>query len=110
MALPSNFNHNIIRLNVRCPICASVYDWQRLRILGERENQVLTYIECGTCQTAVLSILSLGPSGMTAQGLVTDLSLDEVYGFDDRDDVTTNDALAMHEALESDDQALFQKP
>jgi hypothetical protein len=110
MPLPSNFNNNIIRLNVRCPICASVYDWQRLKILGERDNQVLTFIDCGTCSTAVLSILSLGPSGMTAQGLVTDLTFDEVFGLDERPDITTNDALDMHEALDENDQMFFQKP
>ena len=112
MALPSNnnFNHNIIRLNVRCPICGNVYDWQRLRILGERDSQVLTFIDCGVCSTAVISILSMSPNGMTAQGLVTDLTLDEVYGLDDLADVTSDDALDMHEALEGEHNIFFNKP
>jgi hypothetical protein len=103
MATPQPFNpNNLIRFNARCPICQSPYDMQKLRILGEREQQLLAYIDCPVCSTAMLTILSLGPSGMTAQGVVTDLSVDEVVEMDDWDHITTNDVLAIHEFLEAD--------
>lgn len=109
MALPSNFNHNIIRLNVRCPICGDVYDWQRLRILGERDQQVLTYIDCGRCSTAVLTVLSMSQSGMTAQGTVTDLTLDEVYDYSEDEAVTLDDVLAVHQLLDRDETRIITK-
>ena len=109
MPLPSNFNHNIIRLNVRCPICGDVYDWQRLKILGERDQQVLTFIDCAACSTAVLSVLSMGPNGMTAQGLVTDLTLEEVYDYSEEDLIGTDEVLEMHEILENNPKFIFQR-
>lgn len=75
---------------------------QKLKILGEREQQLLAYIDCATCSTAMITILSLGPSGMTAQGVVTDLSVEEVVESDAWNMVNTNDVLDIHEFLESD--------
>lgn len=103
MATPQPFNpNNLIRFNARCPICQSPYDMQKLRILGEREQQLLAYIDCANCGTAMLTILSVGPTGMTAQGVVTDLSVDEVFESDEWNRITTDDVLSMHEFLESD--------
>lgn len=96
------FNHNILRFNVRCPICSNMYDLQKLRILGERDQQVLAYIDCAVCGTALLSILSMTPSGMTAQGLVTDLTIDEVVDSEEWPAVSMNDVLELHELMESD--------
>ncbi|MBI2984385.1 MAG: hypothetical protein HYY50_02060 [Candidatus Kerfeldbacteria bacterium] len=109
MALPSNFNHNIIRLSVRCPSCSNLYDWQRLRILGEKDQQLLAFIDCGVCGTALLSILSISPNGMTAQGLVTDLTVDEVIDLEDRRTIGPDDALEVHEMLEADDRSFFRR-
>lgn len=103
MALPSNFNHNMLRLSVRCPSCSNIYDWQRLRILGEKDQQLLAYIDCTTCGTALLSILTVNPNGMTAQGLVTDLSADEVLDLEDADAIGPDEVLQLHELLDSDD-------
>ena len=103
MAMPQPFNPgNLIRFNARCPICQSAYDMQKLKILGEREQQLLAYIDCTTCSTAMLTILSLGPSGMSAQGVVTDLSVDEIVESDAWERISTNDVLDIHEFLESD--------
>jgi len=103
MATPQPFNpNNLIRFNARCPICQSVYDMQKLKILGERDQQLLAYIDCAACGTAMLTILSISPNGMTAQGVVTDLSVDEVVESDAWEQVSTNDVLAIHEYLESD--------
>lgn len=102
MALPANFNHNLLRLSVRCPSCASVYDWQRLKILGERDQQLLAYIDCTTCGTALLSILSMQPSGLSAQGLVTDLSVEEILMLENFESLNPDDILDFHQLLEND--------
>lgn len=96
------FNNNILRFNVRCPICANMYDLQKLHILGEREQQVLAYIDCANCGTALISILSMTAGGMTAQGLVTDLTIEEVVDSEEWEKVSMNDVLDTHELLEQD--------
>lgn len=94
------------RLNGRCPVCKAMYDFTRLKILGEKDQKVLAYLECQMCGTAILSILSLNPMGMSASGLVTDLLPEEVENFHHMQTVTGDDVLEMHEALEQD-AALF---
>lgn len=105
---PFNPNH-LIRFNARCPVCASTFDLQHLRILGEREQQVLTYIDCAECGTAMVSVLSMSPNGMIAQGVVTDLSPEELIDVHDTDNISMNDVLAAHEFLEAEGQPLFPK-
>jgi len=96
----------MLRMNVRCPACSNVYDWQKLRILGERDQQLLTFIECGTCGTSLLSILSLGQTGITAHGLVTDLTVDEVIDLENWGAVNPDDVINLHQLLERE-QANF---
>ena len=104
MATPPQqpFHHNVLRFNVRCPICSNAYDMQRLKILGERDQQVLAYIDCASCGTSLISILSMTPSGMNAQGLVTDLTIEEVVDSEEWEKVSMNDVLQTHELLEAD--------
>lgn len=105
MAIPSQpqFNPNhLLKLNARCPICGNLYDLQKLRIIGERDQQILAYIDCGTCSTALLSILSMSANGMTARGLVTDLSVEEVIDSEAWRSVHADDVLDLHEFLDSD--------
>lgn len=105
MSQPPNqppFHHNMLKFNVRCPICSNAYDMQKLKILGEREQQVLAYIECASCGTALVSILSMTPSGMNAQGLVTDLTVEEVVDSEEWNPISMNNVLEVHELLEAD--------
>lgn len=91
-----------MRLNGRCPICQAMYDFQRLQILGEQDQSILVYIECPVCQASILSILSMDPRGMSAQGLVTDLTSEEVIDLSDNEEINADDVLAVHEILEED--------
>ncbi len=96
-----------MRMNVRCPVCGHLYDLQRLKILGERDQQLLAFIDCQHCSTGLLSILSVSPGGMTAQGLVTDQTPEEIVDADDHAPVNNNDVLEIHEHLESDHANFF---
>lgn len=108
MALPSQFpNNNLLRFNARCPVCSNAYDLQKLKILGEREQQLLAYIDCPVCGTALLTILSVGQNGMTAQGVVTDLTVEEVVESEEWDPVGDNNVLELHQALESAEAKMF---
>lgn len=105
MAIPSQPQFNpshLLKLNARCPVCSNLYDLQKLRIIGERDQQILAYIDCGTCSTALLSILSMNPNGMTAHGLVTDLSVEEVVDSEAWNQIKADDVLDLHEFLETD--------
>lgn len=109
MPLPPHFS-NLAKLNVRCPNCSNLFDFQRLQILGERDQQVLTYIDCVVCGTSLLSILSLTPGGMTAQGLVTDLIADEISLVEQDRVMTHDDVLNLYATLEKDSTTFFKHP
>ncbi len=96
-----------IRLDGRCPICDTTYDFRRLKILAERDQNLLTYIDCGHCGGAIVSILTISPSGMSALGLLTDLSSEEVLTADARQPVTADDVLTFHSYLDQDDARLL---
>lgn len=96
-----------MRMNVRCPLCGHIYDLQRLKILGERDQQILAYIDCGHCSTGMVSILSVSPNGMTAQGLVTDLSPEEIVDAQDVTPVGHDDVLEIHERLDGNHSNFF---
>lgn len=95
-----------MRLNGRCPICNTVYDLQKYRVIGERDHNILTYIQCSHCGSAMLSLMSMNQFGLQAIGLLTDLTGDEVLPFERGDEVTENDVISLHRALE-EDQNIF---
>lgn len=104
-----NAYHSNLRMNGRCPICNTMYDLQKFKILAEREQNVLTYIQCSHCGSAILSVLSMQPQGLQAVGLVTDLTSDEVVNFESGEhNVSVDDVVDMHEALDKDQNIIPQ--
>jgi len=96
----NNFHHNL-RLNGRCPICNTMYDLQKFKILAERDQNVLTFIQCAQCGSGLLSMLTMTPQGLQAVGLVTDMTSDEVVNFEQGRTVSSDDVVALHTALEN---------
>lgn len=95
-----------LRLDGRCPICDTTYDFHRLKILGEQDQNLLTYIDCGQCGGAILSILTVSPMGLQAMGLLTDLQSDEVLDEESRRIVTGDDVLELHATLDDEQSVL----
>ncbi|MFC1662713.1 hypothetical protein ACFL04_00925 [Patescibacteria group bacterium] len=93
---PNSFN---MRLNGRCPVCSTAYNFQNVRVLGEKDQQVLTFIQCSHCGSGVVSVLSMNPLGLKASGVITDLSAEEIIGLDGADDVTDDDVMDIHEIM-----------
>ncbi|MFH0952085.1 MAG: hypothetical protein V1838_02735 [Patescibacteria group bacterium] len=98
--LPNNPN---LRLNGRCPVCQTMYSFQNLRVLGEKDQQVLTYIQCSHCSSGVVSVLSLNPFGLKASGVITDLNADEILELEGADNITDDEVMDIHEVLEDPD-------
>ncbi len=102
MAPQFNVFHSNLHLNGRCPVCNTMYDLQKFKIIAEHDQNVLTYIQCTSCGSAVLSMMTAGQQGLQAVGLVTDLSVDEVVAFERSEAVTSDDVLGLHALLEKD--------
>jgi len=114
MKINSNFNFpggkgkgpERIKIDAKCPVCGSLYDFNRLEILQEDGGATLMYIKCTTCQSAALSMIALGPFGIKMATALTDLEQDEVLAFQDGELVSSEDVLLIHEALDKTDNWL----
>ncbi|MFH2097211.1 MAG: hypothetical protein ABII24_01525 [bacterium] len=96
-------NNPILKLNGKCPTCNTPYEFQKLRILAEKDQSVLAYLECGNCATSILSLLQIGINGLQAHALITDLTADEVFERMDTEQIITSDEIIdFHSYLEGD--------
>ena len=89
------------QVNPRCPVCNQRYEIQRIQILDESEAGVLSYFKCDKCLASFLATVIETPFGHMAQGLLTDLEVQEVLKFAQSSSVTHDDVLEIHERLEN---------
>ncbi len=92
-----------MKIGGRCPICQAMYDFQSLQILGEKDHSILVFMQCHVCQASIVSILSLDPRGMSAQGMVTDLTPEEIIKAGFTESVSVDDVLEMHIVLKKEE-------
>lgn len=83
-----------------CPLCQSSYTPIGARILAERDDAHLLFLECRQCGTAVTALVTAGPQGLTSVGALTDLTSVEVLDFADRQSVTHDDVLDLFDWLD----------
>ncbi|MDD5039885.1 MAG: hypothetical protein PHY34_01920 [Patescibacteria group bacterium] len=95
-----------IKIDARCPVCGTLYDFGKLEVLLEEDGATLMYIKCSVCDSAALSIIALGSFGLKVATALTDLEQDEVLRFRDEAAVKSEDVLTLHEAMEKTDNFL----
>ncbi|MFA6098724.1 MAG: hypothetical protein WCV50_03035 [Patescibacteria group bacterium] len=95
-----------IKLEAKCPVCGSLYDFGRLEVIEEEEGATLMYIKCSACQSAALSIIALGAFGIKVASTVTDLEQDEVAKYQNEKSLKSEEVLDLHEELEKSDNFL----
>ncbi len=86
-------------MDARCPVCSTLYDLRQLEVIQDEEGTTLLYIKCAVCQSAALSVVSLGPMGIRMSSILTDLEQHEVMRFQDVDALASGEVLELHEAL-----------
>jgi len=89
------------KIDAKCPVCGSLYDFGRLDVIQEEEGATLMYIKCSVCQSAALSVIALGAFGLKVASAVTDLERDEVMHFQEGKSVKTEEVLELHEMMDN---------
>ena len=84
-----------------CPLCHTRYQSQEAVVLEERGDSRLVYVRCQSCGSSIVAAILLNDTGASSMGLVTDLTGEEVLKFRRDDNITVDDALAVHEALDN---------
>lgn len=85
-----------LRLISFCPLCHTHYNPWQTRILEEREDAHLIYLQCRKCGSAVVAVVLTGLFGVSSIGVVTDLTSDDVLRFKEAEAVTADDVLDAH--------------
>ncbi len=102
---PPNFNKSpeeAIKLVSYCPICHYHYNPIEAKILEEDDGAHLLYIKCRRCKSSVLALINFSPFGVSSFGLVTDLDGSEVLKFKNGSCLSSDDVLAVYEALKEE--------
>lgn len=95
-----------IRIDAKCPVCNSLYDFGHLDVIQEEDGATLMYIKCSVCGSAALSIIALGAFGLKVASTVTDLERDEVMHFQGESPIGSEEVLDLHEDLDRSDNWL----
>lgn len=84
----------------KCPICKKKLSAEQMKIIEEKDEGMLIYVSCGSCHSNLIFSVVKAPMGLIGQGVVTDLSENEVIKFKDVQPISQNEILEVHEKLE----------
>ena len=79
-----------------CPICETQTKAADARFLHEQENTHLLHLTCNKCGNAVLALVLLNSVGVSSIGLMTDLSVEDVWKLYRQQAVSADDVLDAH--------------
>jgi hypothetical protein len=86
-------------LITHCPVCQLRYNPLEAKVLEQNDASHLLYIKCRHCHSAILAVVMAGNLGLTAVGLLTDLSGDEVMEFNKSLPISFDDVINVHEFI-----------
>lgn len=96
-------NFENVRIVSSCPICRARYHSAEIKVLEERQDAQLVYIQCRKCRASVLAVILANQLGVSSVGLVTDLSDEDVLKFRRQPVVSGDDVLDLHVAMRRTD-------
>lgn len=101
-------NQDQLKIISNCPVCDSRNFPSQIKILQERENSHLLYVQCRRCKSRVLVLITAHPNGISSIGLLTDLSSDEVIKFSTQEPINHDDVLEFYEQLYAAKKDFFE--
>ena len=91
---------NLIRkliTTIKCSFCGRRYDSSSIKVLGHKEDFLFFGASCIACKTR--SLVAVVVKNGKPPELITDLSEEELKAFEDREDITVDEVLDMHNFL-----------
>lgn len=91
---------NSLKLIKECPVCSTKYILNCASVVDKNENGFLMYFSCAHCSSSLLANIIEMPFGLVGSAMLTDLELNEVQKFKNKQPVTTDDVLGVYKYLE----------
>ncbi len=103
----SSSTHSEATLGTQCPMCATEYTQDDMRVLEQRGGTKLLHITCSTCHHAMLTFVMTSQLGTSSIGMLTDLSMQDVTRLRRRAPLDEDAVLAMHTVLAQETSSLI---
>ncbi len=97
---PFNIGRGDLQILATCPMCQATFHPLQTRIVAERDDAHLVYLQCRQCGSAVIAMVTTGASGIHSVGTVTDLSRQELLQSSAEAPVTIDQVIDLFEWLE----------
>lgn len=82
-----------------CPLCEKKYDPFRARLIEAKEDIHLLHTQCSQCGSYIVSLISSTPFGLSAVGVISDLSSADVFKFKNQPKITCDDIIEFHQVI-----------
>jgi len=96
---PHHLSNEVLKLISYCPLCEASSNSLRARVLEERDEAYLLYLQCANCGSSIVALVLNSGLGITSVGLVTDLTGDDVLRFKDEGAIKSDDVLTFHNLI-----------
>lgn len=88
-----------LRLMRECPVCSRPYETNQAVVIETNEAHHLVHVTCSVCHTAIMTMVVLSAVGMSAIGLVTDLSAADARRLRGWTPISEGELLSWHKFL-----------
>ena len=95
----SGFTPETLRILAQCPVCQQKRDTVEARVLEEEDGARLVHLRCQSCGNSMVNLLVQDPNGISAMGVLTDLSADDMVRTRHQSPVTEDDVLDAYARL-----------
>lgn len=97
---PPHGGQGDLRILAACPMCQTAYHPLKTRVVADRGDAHLLFLECRECGSAVVAIVTAGNSGLQSIGAITDLTRSELAQAASDATVSTDDVVDLVEWFE----------
>jgi uncharacterized Zn finger protein len=100
---PPSSGREELRIITACPMCMAAYHPLASRVIAQRGEHHLLYLECRQCGSAVVAFITADAGGVDSIGMLTDLTSDELLEIGHLPTITADDALDLHQWFNQSD-------
>lgn len=92
---------------LRCPICGFKYNMESTRVIDSQQNDVfneakiLIHSDCKKCKSSVMFNVEIKGPEVFSVGMITDLTGTDSSKFKNRQPITANEVISIHQTLKS---------
>lgn len=93
---------NRLELLARCPLCASAFEQQEIRLVRQTDTGQTLHLSCPSCHASLLAMVVPSRTGMSLVGAVTDLSHADAKKVLFQEHISDEELLSWHATLARD--------